>query len=91
MTLKKSRYFFEGDDLTEYASVIQEKIAEYNRVGHDDDRTDNLMDYFDGSAAIKEKCSVRSSSGERIGWCVIWLYNFRIERVSGGGRIIGTV
>ena len=26
MTLKKSRYFFEGDDLTEYASVIQERL-----------------------------------------------------------------
>ena len=88
---EEEQVFFEGDDLTEYASVIQEKIAEYNRVGHDDDRTDNLMDYFDGSAAIKGKSSVRSSIGERIGWCVIWLYNFRIERVSGGGRIIGTV
>ena len=62
---EEEQVFFEGDDLTEYASVIQEKIAEYNRV-----------------------CS---SIGERIGWCVIWLYNFRIERVSGGGRIIGTV
>lgn len=49
---EEEQVFFEGDDLTEYASVIQEKIAEYNRVGHDDDRTDNLMDYFDGSAAI---------------------------------------
>ena len=39
----------------EYASMIQEKIAEYSRVGHDDDKTDNLIDYFDGSAAIKEK------------------------------------
>lgn len=65
---EEEQVFFEGDDLTEYASVIQEKIAEYNRVGHDDDRTDNLMDYFDGSAAIKEKVvsavpSVKESDG----------------------------
>ena len=40
---EEEQVFFEGDDLTEYASVIQEKIAEYNRVGHDDDRTDNLI------------------------------------------------
>ena len=85
---EEEQVFFEGDDLTEYASVIQEKIAEYNCVGHDDDRTDNLMDYFDGSAAIKEKVvsavpSVKESDGV--------LYGFRIERVSGGGRIIGTV
>ena len=36
---EEEQVFFEGDDLTEYASVIQEKIAEYNCVGHDDDRT----------------------------------------------------
>ena len=60
---EEEQVFFEGDDLTEYASVIQEKIAEYNRVGHDDDRTDNLMDYFDGSAAIKEKVSFNESQG----------------------------
>ena len=29
---EEEQVFFEGDDLTEYASVIQEKIAEYNRV-----------------------------------------------------------
>ena len=51
---EEEQVFFEGDDLTEYASVIQEKIAEYNRVGHDDDRTDNLMDDLDGRAAMKE-------------------------------------
>ena len=48
-----------------YVSEIQEKIAEYSRVGHEDDKTDNLMDYFDGSAAIKEKVLIRSSIRER--------------------------
>lgn len=58
---------------------------------HDDDRTDNLMDYFDGSAAIKEKVvsavpSVKESDGVLYGCTTL-----EIERVSGGGRIIGTV
>lgn len=35
--------------------MIQEKIAEYNRVGHDDDRTDNLMDYLTEVLPLKKK------------------------------------
>lgn len=46
---------FDGEDLLEYAEAIQERIEEYNRLGHEDGQADNLMDYFDGSAAIKEK------------------------------------
>lgn len=65
---EKEQVLFEGADLTEYASEIQKKIAEYSRVGHDDEKTDNLIDYFDGSAAIKEKVvsavpSVKESEG----------------------------
>lgn len=71
---EEEQVFFEGDDLTEYASVIQEKIAEYNRVGHDDDRTDNLMDYFDGSAAIKEKVVSAVPSVKE------WIEQFREDR-----------
>ena len=78
---EEEQVFFEGDDLTEYASVIQEKIAEYNRVGHDDDRTDNLMDYFDGSAAIKEKVvsavpSVKESDGVLYGCTTLELKEY---------------
>ena len=60
---EEEQVFFEGDDLTEYASVIQEKIAEYNRVGHDDDRTDNLMDYFDGLSELCEYLTGQYSDG----------------------------
>ena len=78
---EEEQVFFEEDDLTEYASVIQEKIAEYNRVGHDDDRTDNLMDYFDGSAAIKEKVvsavpSVKESDGVLYGCTTLELKEY---------------
>lgn len=78
---EEEQVFFEGDDLTEYASVIQEKIAEYNRVGHDDDRTDNLMDYFDGSAAIKEKVvsavpAVKESDGVLYGCTTLELKEY---------------
>lgn len=78
---EEEQVFFEGDDLTEYASVIQEKIAEYNRVGHDDDKTDNLMDYFDGSVAIKEKVvsavpSVKESDGVLYGCTTLELKEY---------------
>lgn len=78
---EEEQVFFEGDDLTEYASAIQEKIAEYSRVGHDDDRTDNLMDYFDGSVAIKEKVvfavpSVKESDGVLYGCTTLELKEY---------------
>ena len=81
MTLKKSRYFLMEMIYTEYVSVIQEKIAEYNRVGHDDDKTDNLMDYFDGSAAIKEKVlsavpSVKEADGVLYGCTTLELKEY---------------
>ena len=54
--LEEGQVLFEGTDLTQYESEIKEKIAKYSHVGNEDDRKDlNLMDYFDGSAAIKEK------------------------------------
>lgn len=78
---EEEQVFFEGDDLTEYATAIQEKITEYSRVGHDDDKTDNLMDYFDGSAAIKEKVvsavpSVKESDGVLYGCTTLELKEY---------------
>ena len=72
---------WEGEDLTPYASEIQEKITEYSRVGHEDDKTDNLMDYFDGSAAIKEKVvsavpSVKESDGVLYGCTTLELKEY---------------
>lgn len=78
---EEGQVFFEGDDLTEYASAIQERIAEYSRVGHDDDKTDNLIDYFDGSAAIKEKVvsavpSVKEADGVLYGCTILELKEY---------------
>lgn len=78
---EERQVLFDGADLTEYASAIQEKIAEYSRVGHDDDRIDNLMDYFDGSAAIKEKVvsavpSVKESDGVLYGCTTLELKEY---------------
>ena len=42
--LEEEQVLFDGADLIPYVSEIQEKIAEYSRVGHEDDKTDNLMD-----------------------------------------------
>lgn len=78
---KEEQILFDGADLTEYTSAIQEKIAEYSRVGHDDDKTDNLMDYFDGSAAIKEKVvsaipSVKETDGVLYGCTTLELKEY---------------
>ncbi|WP_024852749.1 hypothetical protein [Mediterraneibacter gnavus] len=78
---EEEQVHFEGDDLTVYASAIQEKIAEYSRVGHDDDKTDNLMDYFDGSTVIKEKVvsavpSVKESDGVLYGCTTLELKEY---------------
>lgn len=78
---EEGQVLFDGSDLTEYASAIQEKIAEYSRVGHDDDRTDNLIDYFDGSAAIKEKVvsavpSVKEADGVLYGCTTLELKEY---------------
>ena len=88
--LEEEQVLFDGADLIPYVSEIQEKIAEYSRVGHEDDKTDNLMDYFDGSAAIKEKYYPQFQSVKKPMEC-IWLYNLRTKGISGNGRIIGTV
>ncbi len=58
--LEEEQVLFDGADLIPYVSEIKEKIAEYSRVGYENDRRDNLMDYFDGSAAIKEKGIIRT-------------------------------
>ena len=38
--LEEEQVLFDGADLIPYVSEIQEKIAEYSRVGHEDDKTD---------------------------------------------------
>ena len=45
----------EGADLSQYESEIKEAIEKYNAIGNEEGKPCNLMDYFDGSAAIKEK------------------------------------
>ena len=60
---------------------FKRKIAEYSRVGHEDDKTDNLMDYFDGSAAIKEKVlsavpSVKEADGVLYGCTTLELKEY---------------
>ena len=80
--LEEEQVLFDGADLIPYVSEIQEKIAEYSRVGHEDDKTDNLMDYFDGSAAIKEKVlsavpSVKEADGVLYGCTILELIFFR--------------
>ena len=45
----------EGTDLSQYESEIKEAIEKYNAIGNEEGKPCNLMDYFDGSAAIKEK------------------------------------
>ena len=79
--LEEEQVLFDGEDLIPYVSEIQEKIAEYSRVGHDDDKTDNLMDYFDGSAAIKEKVlsavpSVKEADGVLYGCTILELKEY---------------
>ena len=79
--LEEEQVIFDGEDLIPYVSEIQEKIAEYSRVGHEDDKTDNLMDYFDGSAAIKEKVlsavpSVKEADGVLYGCTILELKEY---------------
>ena len=45
----------EGADLSQYESAIKEAIEKYNAIGNEEGKPCNLMDYFDGSAAVKEK------------------------------------
>ena len=44
----------EGADLSQYESEIKEAIEKYNAIGNEEGKPCNLMDYFHGSAAIKE-------------------------------------
>ena len=78
---EEGQVLFEGADLTEYASEIQKKIAEYSRVGHDGEKTDNLINYFDGNAAIKEKVvsavpSVKEADGVLYGCTTLELKEY---------------
>lgn len=80
--LDEKQVLFDGADLIPYVSEIQEKIAEYSRVRHEDDKTDNLRDYFDGSAVIKEKVvssvpSVKEADGVLYGCTILELIFFR--------------
>lgn len=45
----------DGQDLAQYEEAIAEKVAEENRLGTEDGKVCNLMDYFSGSKSIQEK------------------------------------
>lgn len=45
----------DGTDLVQYKDAIQEMVDKENSFGSEDGKPCNLMQYFDGSPAIKEK------------------------------------
>lgn len=72
---------FDGEELLEYAEAIQERIEEYNRLGHEDGQADNLMDYFEGSVTIKEKVvsaipTVKEADGVLYGCTILELKEY---------------
>ena len=71
----------EGTDLSQYESEIKEAIEKYNAIGNEEGKPCNLMDYFDGSAAIKEKVisaipSVKQKEGVLYGCTTLELTTF---------------
>ena len=69
-----------GRDLVQYMDAIMEKVQEENSWGEEGD-TCNLMDYFYGTKAIKEKVesavvSVKSKDGELFGCTTLKLRKF---------------
>lgn len=71
----------EGTDLSQYESEIKEAIEKYNAIGNKEGKPCNLMDYFDGSAAIKEKVisavpSVKQKEGVLYGCTTLELTTF---------------
>ena len=71
----------EGADLSQYESEIKEAIEKYNAIGNEEGKPCNLMDYFHGSAAIKEKVisavpSVKQKEGVLYGCTTLELTTF---------------
>lgn len=71
----------EGADLSQYESEIKEAIEKYNAIGNEEGKPCNLMDYFHGSAAIKEKVisavpSVKQKDGVLYGCTTLELTTF---------------
>ena len=71
----------EGADLSQYESEIKEAIEKYNAIGNEEGKPCNLMDYFHGSAAIKEKVisavpSVKQKEGILYGCTTLELTTF---------------
>lgn len=71
----------EGADLSQYESEIKEAIEKYNAIGNEEGKPCNLMDYFHGSAAIKESViravpSVKQKDGVLYGCTTLELTTF---------------
>lgn len=71
----------EGADLSQYESEIKEAIEKYNAIGNEEGKPCNLMDYFHGSAAIKENViravpSVKQKDGVLYGCTTLELTTF---------------
>lgn len=71
----------EGTDLSQYESEIKEAIEKYNAIGNEEGKPCNLMDYFHGSAAVKEKVisavpSVKQKDGVLYGCTTLELTTF---------------
>lgn len=80
----------EGTDLSQYESEIKEAIEKYNAIGNEEGKPCNLMDYFDGSAAIKESDQCNPFSETKRG-CFVWMYYFGIDyifRTAGNRRTV---
>lgn len=71
----------DGADLSQYESEIKEAIEKYNAIGNEEGKPCNLMDYFHGSAAIKESViravpSVKQKDGVLYGCTILELTTF---------------
>lgn len=70
-----------GEDLSPYEEAIQEKVAEENQRGKEDGQICNLMDYFHGTEAIREKVesaivSVKNVDGTLYGCTTLTLKEY---------------
>ena len=70
----------EGADLSQYESEI-ESNRKYNAIGNEEGKPCNLMDYFDGSATIKEKVIRCSPFSETKRGYFVWMYHFGINYI----------
>lgn len=71
----------DGADLLQYESEIKEAIEKYNAIGNEEGKPCNLMDYFHGSAAVKESVisavpSVKQKDGVLYGCTTLELTTF---------------